>query len=246
MAVAVGIDGSCVEVKLDVCRVFACLRQPTYHHTSFHTSPSPTIASIFTMTKSRPIPRRKLASEVNCFMFIIVLFSISFFFFAVPSLNDSQKSGLELRLESFQTSVGIKTKSEHKKQPTGPNCEYEGHCPVGTTCVASTKTCELYQPMAGVANQACVSVCQSELEWDEHFYHEGSFPLVNETFATNNGGCLLIYRRTKQVPDNRWDKIHSQDHAAKPNEVPYSTEQWVNNRFRYIRRVDPWEPEIGL
>jgi hypothetical protein len=134
-------------------------------------------------------------------------------------------------------------------------CNFDGHCPIGTTCVGHSLSskggvCQEYRPStrsellqpppsASAADDrfnACVQKCRTELEWDEHYYFYddtpelNTIPHIHNTLpASSNGnrpaGCLLVFER---VPGINKTLVHT------------TREQWMEARSaQHIVRVDP-------
>ena len=128
----------------------------------------------------------------------------------------------------------------------GGSCRYNGHCPVGSTCSVAVGSelgvCEaicVQGPGAAAASttrNACIQACQKELELDEHFYQEER-PVVEwtEPVVRSAGrplGCVLGYHRVAQ--GDKWK-------AREKNLNPPLLDEWMEQRFRYVIRVDPYQ-----
>jgi len=148
-------------------------------------------------------------------------------------------------------------------------CRYDGHCPVRSSCAAPlpaasdpTTTsavvlgaCEPIVPKgttgSEAANEKCVDACLSELQKDEFFFQESGVDVDwTEDFSGGSGGnnrrpdgCLLVYTRRKQQTSGRRRllSLFGQQQQDEPYEkgIPQDVLDWVDGRFRHVKRVDP-------
>jgi hypothetical protein len=135
-----------------------------------------------------------------------------------------------------------------KAMPDGSSCRYDGHCGVSRTCSVDASghggTCEPFAALGEgkiVAASACFDACLKELRIDEHWYQE-QWPVVewSENFSSPGrpNGCLIVYHREPQ--GDRFKYLDEQDRQMpEVHGMPHSVLNWVNSRFRHIKRVDP-------
>jgi hypothetical protein len=139
---------------------------------------------------------------------------------------------------------------------SGNECQYDGHCPLRSTCEAATtagagRPKGMCRPMESrgtdtpdddpTATESCVAACRTELEMDEHFYQE-SWPVEEwyEPVPASTGrprGCVYVYHREPE--GDRWKALQARDDALRWKEVPPSVRDWTEHRFRHVIRVDP-------
>jgi hypothetical protein len=143
-------------------------------------------------------------------------------------------------------------KNEALPLPTldGSVCWFDGHCPARTICASTNNgvgTCvsiDSALSQSQVADATCANACLSELQLDEHFYHE-SWPVLLSSHALSissslsslpsnhyynyPNGCVLTYER---VPS------HYQPVDDNHNEVASSVRAWTHSRFHHVKRVD--------
>jgi hypothetical protein len=131
--------------------------------------------------------------------------------------QDLHSENNDMKGTSFSTS---------KIDANQPWCHFEGNCPIGTTCVGHPSSpsggiCQAYRPSTrldltqpssssrrvGGADDTqlfndCVSKCQLELEWDEHFYydvlipkHYNSMRALSADHQQRPRGCLIVFER---------------------------------------------------
>jgi hypothetical protein len=138
----------------------------------------------------------------------------------------------------------------------GASCRYDGHCEVSRTCaVAADGTRGVCEPFAArgdakkrsAASKSCFDACLKELRIDEHWYQE-QWTVVDwsEDLASQGrpNGCLIVYHREPQ--GNRFNYLNEEDRQKKPlyEGIPPSLVDWVKNRFRHIKRVDPLSSRV--
>jgi hypothetical protein len=151
-------------------------------------------------------------------------------------------------------------------------CQYDGHCPLRSTCEASggatgggiagagrVRAKGICRPMESrgkddptadddpTATESCVSACRTELQMDEHFYQE-AWPVEEwyEPVPASTGrprGCIYVYHREPE--GNRWKALQLQDASTKWKEVPPSVRNWTEHRFRHVIRVDPANDNVN-
>lgn len=117
-------------------------------------------------------------------------------------------------------------------------CRFEGHCPVGTTCVMKPE-CKHYTPgvcepyYSDDSNNAdehsCIDACVEELQWDERMYYHATTDIISKTKALSSrsrpNGCVVRYRR---------------NHNAYNEEDEAIRQEWLNaTQHQHVVRVDP-------
>jgi hypothetical protein len=164
-----------------------------------------------------------------------------------------------------QGKVGLVPSAKSRIQSmdiTVGQCQYDGHCPVRSTCEANTVatstedsggargTCGRIESRGQLissaetttaANTACVDACRTELEMDEHFYQE-TWPVVewSESVPASEGrpsGCMVVYHREPE--GDRYKALQEKDDHTDWTEIPPSVRSWTEKRFRHVIRVDP-------
>ena len=134
---------------------------------------------------------------------------------------------------------------------SSPECRYEGHCPVTTTCAVNNNnntlhlqhlpgTCEPYEPDDldkngnkknndnSISHNPCIATCMEELKWDEQFYFDSKVNVEHTWTSTSNknarpDGCIIQYYRSPQEP---WTN--------------FSIDAWKDAvQHHHIVRVDP-------
>ena len=173
----------------------------------------------------------------------------------------SHNSGIIRELYTQQSSssrtfnrVPIKGKSSSSTTIQGTlhgSCQYDGHCPMGSTCAVSPSSspslgvCEpiavqgpqqqQQQNSSPASENACVEACRAELELDEHFYQE-EWPVMEWSESVSSKGrplgCVIGYHREPQ--GSRWKEREKQTN-------PPLLEEWMAQRFRHVIRVDPYD-----
>ncbi|GKZ01002.1 hypothetical protein MPSEU_001051700 [Mayamaea pseudoterrestris] len=193
--------------------------------------------------KIGPINYMKLCAG-TCFSIVMMVFM---------ALVDFQPAN-KIQKEPLIHKVLKRRGSDQDEWPPPTNngsiCWFDGQCMERTVCSPNEEsfgTCVSFGLQSNTekgpepAAQACVDACVAELQVDEHFYHE-TWPNVQASYNFDSdsypSGCTVIFKREPQ--GNHFIYLDELDRNAPPHiEVSPSVKQWVDHRFRHVKRVDP-------
>lgn len=131
-------------------------------------------------------------------------------------------------------------------------CWYDGHCRVREICAPTGQkgvgkcidwSFSMQDAALENAAQACADACVTELRQDEHF-HQDSWANIESinafTIDAYPKGCRVVFRREPE--GNHFDHLKKMDRNFKQTwkeQIHPSVKQWVETRFRHVKRVDP-------
>ena len=142
------------------------------------------------------------------FFILIVVCSIVGLWSCTLLLSDEETSNrLMLNIEWMQEGTPVKPIRNDQDL-----CRYEGHCPIGYTCVVNQGSsqgglCEPY-----IFNDAprlsetdpCIQACMDELRWEDHHQFARRPEQLEYFMSTGSGrpnGCRIGYQRVDQAPN---------------------------------------------
>jgi hypothetical protein len=176
----------------------------------------------------------KLTTYVRLFVVTIVIVWVTAMVIMIrttTSLSSSSSSSSSRDLQSAGTSSeNGHHNNNNADSDVRQSCKYNGNCPHHTVC--EDGLCLPYFDQSSKDKQKgqdedhdnCVKKCWKELEADEHWYFEASAKMLYTYTALNGHGCIIDYERDLN-PTSKKD---------------FGTvEDWMQNRFRYVVRVDP-------
>lgn len=161
----------------------------------------------------------------------------------------------------------------NNNEPSWQPCQYDGHCPMRTSCAVPALKRDVYDLPRGevgvcepvvsatisssgeedktdveAASEQCVDACSRELVLDEHFFQDEAWPVIEFSQKVRSAGrpdgCMLVYHREKDA-DNKWEAFQDKTFESNSSWVGVAPpiQEWIGRRFRHVIRVDPYKPD---